>query len=145
MTTISTATFEAASWVPLPNPYRAVMRASVAVQGDTDTVIPDLVQALARELPAWAVVGETLIAVDSAPTGQLPEDAAEHVAGGFVFSLDPNQGAPSWSQGNPEPDTADVRVVIEQPMTHDVDDLTVYIQRRRDLRSVLHRLHGNIG
>ena len=102
-------------------------------------------QALADALPAWAVVGETLIAVDSAPTGQLPEVAAEHVAGGFVFSLDPNQGSPSYADGNPEPDASDVRVVIEQPMTHDVDDLTFFIARRRELRSVLHRLNGDIG
>ena len=144
MTCIQRLTFEAAAWTPLPSPYRAIMRATCVVEGDPDALVPDLCTELASALP-WAVYGETVIPEDAHPRGTITPSAAEHVAGAIKIETDPNQGAPLWSDGSAEPDTSPVRLVLTQPLTKDLDDLSVYVSRRQDVRRVLHRLTGCIG
>ena len=143
MTSIQRLTFEAAAWSPLPTPYRAVMRATCVVEGDPDALVPDLCATIAAEFD-WAEYGETVIPEDSYPRGVITPSAAEHVAGGLKIETDPNQGAPEWSDGSAEPDTSAVRLVLTQPLTHDLEDISVFIARRSQLRRFLHELTGRL-
>ena len=143
-TCIQRVTFEASAWVPRPSPYRAEMRALCVVEGDPDALVPDLCRELAGQL-AWATYGETVIPEDAQPRGAVTPSVAEHVAGAVKIETDPNQGAPEWAQGNPEPELSPVRLLLTQPLTADLDDLSVFVARRSDVRRVLHRLTGCIG
>ena len=143
MTSIQRVTFEAAAWTPLPSPYRAVMRATCVVEGDPDALVPDLCATIAAEFD-WAEYGETVIPEDSYPRGVITPSAAEHVAGGLKIETDVNQGAPEWSDGSAEPDTSAVRLVLTQPLTHDLEDISVFIARRSQLRRFLHELTGRL-
>ena len=143
MTSIQRLTFEAAAWSPLPTPYRAVMRATCVVEGDPDALVPDLCASIAAEFD-WAEYGETVIPEDSYPRGTITPSAAEHVAGGLKIETDVNQGAPEWSDGSAEPDTSAVRLVLTQPLTHDLEDISVFVARRIQLRRFLHELTGRL-
>ena len=143
MTSIQRVTFEAAAWIPLPSPYRAVMRATCVVEGDPDALVVDLCATIAAEFD-WAEYGENVIPEDSYPRGTITPSAAEHVAGGLKIETDVNQGAPEWSDGSAEPDTSAVRLVLTQPLTHDLEDISVFVARRSQLRRFLHELTGRL-
>lgn len=140
MTQIATAGYAAVTWVPRTN-GRAFMSAVVAVQGDTETVIEDLATELRQRL-AWGSL-ETVIAIPPGPTGALM--AEEAPAGALVVSLDVNQAAPEFAQGNPDPDYSHVRLSLEQVVTRNLDDRPLLMSRRKDLRREFHTINGNIG
>ena len=143
MTRIQRIIFNAAAWMPRPTPRRAIMPFSVTVEGDTSALVPDLCHELAREID-WAVYGETVIPADAAPRGTITESSGEHVYGGMLISLDPNQPAPEYSSTNPKPDVSEVRLILTQPVTTDLEDLHTFIDRRADVCSVLATLTGEI-
>ena len=79
--------------MPRPTPRRAIMPISVTVEGDTAALVPDLCHELAREL-SWGEYGESIIPADAAPRGVITDSSGEHVYGGLLISLDPNQPSP---------------------------------------------------
>ena len=119
------------------------MPCSVWVEGDTAALVPDLCHKLDQDL-AWAVYGETVIPSDAAPRGTITDSSGEHVYGGMLISLDPNQPAPEYSSTNPKPDVSEVRLILTQPVTTDLDDLDLFIARRVDVCGVLAPLNGEI-
>ena len=141
MTTISTIVFAAATWMPRERPDRAVMPITVSVQRRTSALVPDLCWELARKLPYYTY-GENLIPADAAPHGVITKSSGEHVKGGLLISVDPNQSAPEYSSTNTEPDMSEVRLVLTQPVTTDFDDLDLFITRRDDLLDVLGPMTG---
>ena len=143
MTRIQRVIFNAGAWMPRPTPLRAIMPISVTVEGDTSALVPDLCHELAREID-WAVYGETVIPADAAPRGTITAASGEHVYGGLLISLDPNQPAPEYSSTNPKPDVSEVRLILTQPVTTDLDDLDLFIERRADVCGVLAPLTGEI-
>ena len=60
----------------------------------------------------------------------------------MLVSLDPNQPAPEYSSTNPKPDVSEVRLILTQPVTTDLDDLDLFIERRSDVCGVLATLNG---
>ena len=78
----------------------------------------------------WAVYGESVIPADAAPRGTITESSGEHVKGGMLISLDPNQPAPEYVESNAKPDVSEVRLYLTQPVTTDLDDLNLFISRR---------------
>ena len=143
MTRIQRVIFNAGAWMPRPTPQRAIMPISVTVEGDTSALVPDLCHELAREL-AWAEYGETVIPADAAPRGTITAASGEHVYGGLLVSLDPNQPAPEYSSTNPKPDVSEVRLILTQPVTSDLEDLHTFIDRRAEVCSVLATVNGTI-
>ena len=143
-TTVQVAWFGAGAWMPRTNPQRAVMPLVVRCDGPTEDLCPAICRELAREL-SWGIYGENLIPADAAPRGVITESSGEHVKGGMLISLDPNQPAPEYSSTNPKPDISEVRLILTQPVTTDLDDLDLFIARRADVCGVLSRLHGGIG
>ena len=119
------------------------MTVSVTVQGDTSALVPDLCHELAREL-SWGIYGENLIPADAAPRGTITESSAEHVKGGMLVSLDVNQSAPEYVESNAKPDVSEVRLVLTQPVTTNLDDLDLFISRRADVCRVLSTVNGEI-
>ena len=98
---------------------------------------------LARELYLGNLWGESIPA-DAAPRGVITESSGEHVYGGLLISLDPNQPAPFYSSTNPKPDVSEVRLILTQPVTTDLEDLHTFIDRRAEVCSVLSTLTGKI-
>ena len=136
MTRVQRFFFGAGAWMPRTNPLRAIMPCSVWVEGRTSALVPDICHELAREL-TWAEYGESVIPSDAAPHGVITESSGEHVKGAVLISLDPNQPSPEYSSTNPEPDVSEVRLILTQPVTTDLDDLGLFIARRDDLLDVL--------
>ena len=136
--------FNAGAWAPRTQPRRAVMFCSVTVEGDTSALVPDLCHELARALP-WAVYGETVIPADAAPRGTITAASGEHVYGGLLISLDPNQPQPLYVESNALPDVSEVRLVLTQPVTTALADLDGFIAKRGDVGRVLENLNGTIG
>ena len=143
MTRIQRVILNAGAFMPRPNPLRAIMTISVTVEGDTSALVPDLCHELAREL-AWAEYGENVIPADAAPRGTITESSGEHVKGGMLISLDPNQPAPEYSSTNAKPDVSEVRLILTQPVTSDLDDLDLFISRRADVCGSLSVLNGTL-
>ena len=144
MTRVQRVIFNAGAWMPRPTPRRAIMPISVTVEGDTSALVPDLCHELSREL-SWAVYGETMIPADAAPRGTITESSGEHVKGGMLISLDPNQPAPEYVESNAKPDVSEVRLILTQPVTTDLDDLNLFISRRAEVCEFLSTLNGEIG
>ena len=119
------------------------MPISVTVEGDTSALVPDLCHELAREL-SWAEYGTSVIPADAAPRGVITAASGEHVYGGLLISLDPNQPAPLYVESNAKPDVSEVRLILTQPVTTDLDDLDTFISRRADVCGVLAVLNGTI-
>ena len=136
MTRVQRVIFNAGAFMPRPTPRRAIMPISVTVEGDTSALVPDLCHELSREL-TWAVYGESVIPADAAPRGVITESSGEHVKGGMLISLDPNQPAPEYVESNAKPDVSEVRLILTQPVTTDLDDLDLFIERRADVCGVL--------
>ena len=128
--------------MPRTNPRRAIMPISVTVEGDTSALVPDLCHEIATAL-SWAVYGESVIPSDAAPRGVITEASGEHVKGGMLISL-PNQPAPDYSSTNSKPDVSEVRLVLEQPITANLEDLHTFIDRRASVCNVLATLNGTI-
>ena len=143
MTRIQRVIFNAGAWMPRPTPLRAIMPISVTVEGDTEALVPDLCHELARELE-WAVYGESVIPADAAPRGTITNASGEHVYGGLLISLDPNQPAPEYVESNAKPDVSEVRLILTQPVTTNLEDLHVFIDRRYDVCTFLATLNGEI-
>ena len=143
MTRIQRVIFNAGAWMPRPTPRRAIMPISVTVEGDTSALVPDICHELGRDL-SWAEYGETVIPSDAAPRGTITDSSGEHVYGGLLISLDPNQPAPEYSSTNPKPDVSEVRLILTQPVTQDLEDLHTFIDRRADVCAVLSTLNGTI-
>ena len=143
MTRVQRVIFNAGAFMPRPSPRRAIMPISVTVEGDTSALVPDLCHELARAL-TWAVYGESVIPADAAPRGTITESSGEHVKGGMLISLDPNQPAPLYVESNAKPDVSEVRLILTQPVTTDLDDLDLFIARRSDVCGVLAVLNGVI-
>ena len=144
MTRIQRVIFNAGAWMPRPTPRRAIMPISVTVEGDTVELVPDLCHVLANALPAWAVYGETVIPADAAPRGVITNSSGEHVFGGMLVSLDPNQPAPEYVESNAKPDVSEVRLILTQPVTADLEDLHMFIDRRHETCTFLSTLNGEI-
>ena len=91
----------------------------------------------------WAIYNENVVPECALPleneSGEVRLDA-----GALVIVVDPNQAAPAWEDGSPEPSTSDVRIRFEQAITGDLSDRPLLLQRRRDLRAAFSRLHGRI-
>ena len=115
----------------------------LTIEGDTSALVPDLCHEIARQL-TWAVYGETIIPADAAPRGTITEASGAHVKGGMLISLDPNQPAPEYSSTNPKPDVSEVRLILTQPVTTDLEDLHGFIDKRAEVCSVLSTLNGEI-
>ena len=143
MTRIQRVIFNAGAWMPRPTPRRAIMPISVTVEGDTAALVPDLCHELSRAL-TWAVYGETVIPADAAPRGVITASSGEHVYGGMLVSLDPNQPAPEYVESNAKPDVSEVRLILTQPVTTDLKDLDMFISRRADVCGVLAVVNGTI-
>ena len=143
MTTIQRVIFNAGAWSPRPTPRRAIMPISVTVEGDTSALVPDLCHELSREL-SWAVYGETVIPADAAPRGTITNASGEHVYGGLLVSLDPNQPAPLYVESNAKPDVSEVRLLLTQPVTTDLEDLHTFIDRRYEVCTFLATLTGKL-
>ena len=143
MTRIQRVIFNAGAWMPRPTPMRAIMPCSVWVEGDTSALVPDLCHELSREL-SWAVYGETVIPSDAAPRGTITKPSGEHVYGGLLIELDANQPAPEYVESNAKPDVSEVRLILTQPVTTDLDDLDLFIERRSDVCGVLAFVNGQI-
>ena len=143
MTTVQRVIFNAGAWMPRPTPRRAIMPISVTVEGDTAALVPDLCHELAREL-SWGEYGESIIPADAAPRGVITDASGEHVYGGLLISLDPNQPAPLYVESNAKPDVSEVRLILTQPVTTDLDDLDTFISRRAGVCSALAILNGTL-
>ena len=65
--------------------------------------------------------------------------------GALIVSLDANQPAPEFEQGSPEPAGGEVRILLEQPISHDLADRAILIERRQDIRRIFSRLSGTVG
>ena len=143
MTLVQRVIFNAGAFMPRPNPRRAIMPISVTVEGDTSALVPDLCHELSREI-SWAIYGETVIPSDAAPRGTITASSGEHVKGGMLISLDPNQPAPEYSSTNAKPDVSEVRLILTQPVTTDLDDLDLFISHRSDVCGVLATVSGPI-
>ena len=143
MTRVQRVIFNAGAWMPRPTPRRAIMPISVTVEGDTSDLVPDLCHELARAL-TWAEYGETVIPADAAPRGTITDSSGEHVYGGMLISLDPNQPAPEYVESNAKPDVSEVRLILTQPVTTDLDDLDLFIARRADVCASLAVLNGTL-
>ena len=141
MTTVQRVIFNAGAFMPRPTPRRAIMPISVWVEGDTSSLVPDLCHELAREL-SWGEYGESIIPADAAPRGTITDASGEHVYGGLLISLDPNQPAPLYVESNAKPDVSEVRLILTQPVTTDLDDLDTFISRRADVCGLLANLNG---
>ena len=144
MTRVQRVIFNAGAFMPRPSPRRAIMPCSVWVEGDTSALAPDLCRELDSNI-GWAVYGESIIPSDAAPRGTITESSAEHVKGGMLVSLDPNQPAPEYVESNAKPDVSEVRLILTQPVTTDLDDLNLFISRRAEVCEFLSTLNGEIG
>ena len=82
-----------------------------------------------------------MIPADAAPRGTITDSSGEHVYGGMLISLDPNQPAPEYSSTNAKPDVSEVRLILTQPVTTNLEDLHTFIDRRADVCSVLATLN----
>ena len=89
-------------------------------------------------------VRRTVIPADAAPRGTITAASGEHVYGGLLISLDPNQPAPEYVESNAKPDVSEVRLILTQPVTTDLDDLDLFIARRAGVCGVLAVLNGTI-
>ena len=114
------------------------------MEGDTSALVPDLCLEIANAL-SWAVYGESIIPSDAVPRGTITESSGEHVKGGMLISLDANQPAPLYVESNAKPDVSEVRLVLTQPVTTDLDDLDLFISRRAGVCKFLSTLSGEIG
>ena len=139
-TSLQLATFSASAWVPRAG--GAVMSVLVTVEGDPDRLCPDLARELSTRLD-WCVFGESCIAVDAYPTGQLGEGEAP--AGALLIALDPNQSGAEWGDGDTVPGVSPVRLILTQVLTREWGDVDTMIDRRADVRRVIHELTGRIG
>ena len=144
MTRVQRVIFNAGAFMPRPTPRRAIMPISVTVEGDTSALVSDLCLEIANALQ-WAVYGESIIPADAAPLGVITESSGEHVKGGMLISLDPNQPAPEYVESNAKPDVSEVRLILTQPVTTDLDDLSLFISRRAGVCVFLSTLSGEIG
>ena len=144
MTTIQRVIFNAGAWMPRPTPRRAIMPISVTVEGDTSALVPDICYEIVKAIGGWAVYGETVIPADAAPRGVITASSGEHVYGGLLVSLDPNQPAPEYVESNAKPDVSEVRLILTQPVTADVDDLSRFISRRANVCEFLANLNGEL-
>ena len=145
MTTIQRARFTSTAWTTFPEPLRALRRASVWTAGmDDGGLVDDLARELADRL-TWGIYGETVIPATSLPL-DVPEGAEPLIeVGALVVVLDANQPAPEFEDGSPEPAGGEVRLTLEQPISHDLADRGLLIRRRIDVREAFSGLHGSIG
>ena len=145
MTTIQRARFTSTAWTTFPEPLRALRRASVWNAGmDDGGLVDDLARELADRL-TWGIYGETVIPATSLPL-DVPEGAEPLIeVGALVVVLDANQPAPEFEDGSPEPAGGEVRLTLEQPISHDLADRGLLIRRRIDVREAFSGLHGSIG
>ena len=65
--------------------------------------------------------------------------------GASSVNLDANQPGPEYADGDALPDTSEVRLLIEQAISHDLADRRLLLSRRRDVTQAFSRLHGSIG
>ena len=142
--TVQTAKFLAALWMPRANPARAIMPISLEIEWEAEHLVPALCRELSR-LIEWCEFGETCVPSDAGPQGVIPRGSAETVYGGLVVSTDPNQSAPEYEEGDPEPSVSECRLLLTQPVSENHDDLKLFIDRRAELRRVICRLNGEIG
>ena len=126
-----------------PNTTPSDHALSVTVEGDTSALVPDLCHELSREL-TWAEYGETMIPADAAPRGTITAASGEHVKGGMLISLDPNQPAPSTSRATP---SRTCQKCVWSSLSQSRLTLTTstwFIQRRADVCRVLSTVNGEI-
>ena len=62
----------------------------------------------------------------------------------MLISLDPNQPAPEYVESNAKPDVSEVRLILTQPVTTDLDDLDLFIARRADVCGVMAFVNGEL-
>ena len=141
MTVLQRIILNAGSWAPRPG--RAVLPVSAFCEGETAYLVTDIAHELAK-LISWASYGTTIIPADSAPEG-VGGTAQHDEAGSMVVALDPNQPGPEYVEGNPAPDNAEVRLVLSQAVTANLEDRELFIERRIDLVDALVVLSGAIG
>ena len=108
------------------------------VSGPAESVTVDICRELVKRIP-WAEYGETVIPIDTLGQGIV----SNHDSGSVAVRLRGQQPAPDYADsGETE---ADVRLMLEQPITTDADDRLTFINRRMDVREVLSLLTGPIG
>ena len=145
MTRIQRVIFNAGAWMPRPTPRRAIMPCSASRSRATRrrsslTSATNWLQRAGRGLStARRSSHPTRLHVE-----QSPNSSGEHVYGGLLISLDPNQPAPEYSSTNAKPDVSEVRLILTQPVTTDLDDLDLFIARRADVCGVLAMVSGPI-
>ena len=143
-TNVQLAWLAAGAWQPRTNPPRAVMPLVVRCQGATEDLCPAICRELVKKL-------EWCISVRRRSQATAHHTASSRVAPRSTSSAaswsvwDVNQSLPEFEDGDPEPSISEVRILLTQPTTTDSDDLSLFIERRADLRRVLSRLHGGIG
>lgn len=140
MTIIQRATYAAGAWVRRENPPRAIMPVNVLCAGPTESLTLDLARAWSRRL-RWGKYGSSVFAADSLPYGTPP---ADNMIGALIVTLSAEQEQPFYADGNPSPDTAIVRVVLNQPISFDSPDNDLLVSRREDVRQVVHTTSGEV-
>ena len=145
-TTIERIQFGSSAWVPRPEPPRAMMPLIVSVRGfDTGTLIPDLAQYLSDHI-SWGEIYLTVVPLDSVPIEAVDVSTLADRVGAVLVSLDVNQPQPIYESDSylAEPDSAVVRVLIEQLVSAKDADRDMLLDRRRDLVKTLAPLSGVI-
>ena len=150
MTTFQRCRIASGAWTEWPDPMRAVLRVSCFVAGDTEEVVEDLCALLSTLLP-WGDGGEPdpagVYGVTIFPESTLPLDTpdggeARLEAGALVVLTDQNQPAPEYEDGSPDPANTEVRLRFEQPISSDLADRGVFLQRRKDIKRALRHVYG---
>ena len=59
-----------------------------------------------------------------------------------MVTVDPNQPAPEYEDGSAKPSYSEVRLTLSQPLTDDLADLALFVNRRRDVCDFLGSLNG---
>ena len=141
MTTIQRSRIVQSAWTEWPDPPRATLRAVVTVAGSTVTTVDDISAALAAEF-SWGEYGVTIFPESTLPLDTPDAGEARLEIGALVVMTDPNQGMPEFEDGSPNPAVSDVRIRLEQPISQDLADRPMLLQRRVDIENVISRLYG---
>ena len=143
MTIVQRVRIAQSAWTEWPDPPRATLRAIATVAGPAEELTDDICCELANRLD-WGEYGVTILPESTLPLDTPDGGEARLEIGSLVVVTDPNQGAPEFEHGSPEPAVSDVRIRLEQPISQDLADRPELLRRRQQVRAVLSRIYGRI-
>ena len=143
MTIVQRVRIAQSAWTEWPDPPRATLRAMATVAGPTEALVDDICCELADRLD-WGIYGVTILPESTLPLDTPDAAEARLEIGSLVVVTDPNQGAPEFEDGSPEPAVSDVRFRLEQPISMDLADRPMLLSRRQEVRRELSRIYGRI-